>query len=109
MAILNEIIDPAIDEELLLDYEDNGEFYLIAAAAAFMKRDLKRIVGFYELVVPSYSIDEFRSHFRMTKNTFEILARGYNPYRKSFWKETNSTTETGFGRTWNWWKEASGT
>ena len=49
-----------------LDYEEDGEFHLISAAAAFMKRDLKRIAGFFEAVVPSYAIDEFRSHFRMT-------------------------------------------
>ena len=25
--------------------------------------------------MPSYAIDEFRSHFRMTKTTFEVLAQ----------------------------------
>ena len=39
-----------------------------------MKRDLKRIVGFCEVVVPSYAIDEFRSHFQVTETTFEVLA-----------------------------------
>ena len=29
-----------------------------------MKRGLKRIIGFCEVVVPSYAIDEFRSPFR---------------------------------------------
>ena len=37
----------------LLDYEEDGEFHLISATAAFMKRDLKRIAGFCEVVVPS--------------------------------------------------------
>ena len=45
----------------LLDYEEDGEFHLISATAAFMKRDRKRIA-------------EFRSLFRMTKTTFEVLA-----------------------------------
>ena len=31
--------------------------------------------GFCEVVVPSYSIEEFKSHFHMTKTTFEVLAR----------------------------------
>ena len=75
MMILNELADASIDEDLLLDYEDDGEFHLIAAIVTFMKRDLQRVVGFYEAVVPSYSIDEFRSHFRMTKNTFEVLTQ----------------------------------
>jgi len=63
-----------------LDYEEDGEFHLISAAAAFMKRDLKRIVGFREVVVPSYAIDEFRSHFRMTKTTFKVLAQELAAY-----------------------------
>ena len=75
IVVSNEIIDASIDEELLLDYEEDGEFHLISATAAFMKRDLKRIVGFYEVVVPSYAIAEFRSHFRMTKTTFEVRAQ----------------------------------
>ena len=75
IVVLNEIIDASIDKELLLDYEEDGEFHLISATAAFMKRDLKRIVGFREVVVPSYAIAEFRSHFRMTKTTFEVLAQ----------------------------------
>ena len=57
-----------------LDYEEDGESHLISATAAFMKGDLKRIAGFCEVVVPSYAILEFRSHFRMTKTTFEVLA-----------------------------------
>ena len=44
----------------LLDYEEDGEFHLLSATAAFMKRDLKRIAGFCEVVVPSYAIAEFR-------------------------------------------------
>ena len=62
--VLNEIIDASIEEELLLDYEEDGEFLLISATAAFLKRNLKIIVGFCEVVVPSYAIDEFRSPFR---------------------------------------------
>ena len=73
-VVLNEIMDASIDEELLLDYEEDREFHLISTTAAFMKRDLKRIVGFCEIVVSSYAIDEFRPHFRMTKTTFEVLA-----------------------------------
>ena len=75
MVMLNEVVDTSIGEELLLDYDDDGEIHLLATIGAFMRGDLNRIVGFYEIVVPSYSVDEFRSHFRMTKNTFEVLSR----------------------------------
>ena len=50
IVVLNEIIDASIDEELLLDYEEDGEFHLISATAAFMKRDLKRTVGLVVMV-----------------------------------------------------------
>lgn len=71
--------------------------------AAFMKRDLNRIVGFHEVVVPSL-VDEFRFHFRMTKNII-ILSK----YLRKSWQlkvqflqeidlgETDSTTEADFG------------
>ena len=75
MVMLNEIVDASIDEELLLDNDDDGEFQLISATVAFMKRYLKRIAGFYEVVGLSYSIDEFRSHFWMTQSTFEVLTQ----------------------------------
>ena len=53
MIIWNEITDASIDNELLFDYEEDGEFRLIAATAAFKKRDLKKINCFCEVVVPS--------------------------------------------------------
>ena len=79
IVVLNEIINlmPQLTRNYfsqLLDYKEDGEFHLISATATFMKRDLKRIVGFCEVVVPSYAIDEFKSRFRMSKTTFEVLA-----------------------------------
>ena len=74
LVLLSEALDASIDEELLLDHEEGEEFQVIATTSAFMKRELKRNVGFCEVVVP-YSIEEFKSHFRMTKTTFEVLAR----------------------------------
>ena len=64
IVVLNEIIDASIDEELLLAYDEDGDYHLLSATAAFIKRDLTRIVGFCEVVVPSYAIDEFRSPSR---------------------------------------------
>ena len=77
IVLLKEIIDASIDEELLLDYEEDGKFHLISATAAFMKRDLKRIVGFCEVVVPSYTIDEFRS------SCLRVGSYRCNPHRKT--------------------------
>ena len=53
--------------ELLLDYEEDRKFHLISATAAFMKRDLTRIVGFCEVAVPSYAS-------MSSDRPFEVLA-----------------------------------
>ena len=73
MVLLNKVLDEAVDNELTLGCEDDGELLLIGAVIPFMRRILNRNEGFYEVVVPGYCVDEFRSHFRMTKNTFEAL------------------------------------
>ena len=62
-VMLNEIVDASIDEELLINHDDHEEFHLISATVAFMKRNLKRIAGFYDVVVPS------------SDPTFEVLAQ----------------------------------
>ena len=48
---------------------------LFGAVCTFMKRDLNRIKGYFEVTVPTYFPSEFQSHFRMTITTFEILCR----------------------------------
>ena len=75
MVLLNKMLDEAFDDELTLGCEDDGEMLLIGAVIPFMRRILNRSEGFYEVVVPGYCVDEFRSHFRMTKNAFEALCR----------------------------------
>ena len=73
MLLLYEMLDESIEEELL--NEDGGNIHLIGAIIPFMRRDLIRNVFFFEVVVPCYSLDEFRGHFRMTRNTFASLSQ----------------------------------
>ena len=40
-----------------------------------MRRNLTRIHGYFEQTIPSYLPDEFKQHFRMTRETCEILTR----------------------------------
>ena len=47
-----------------------------------MRRDLHRNKGFYENILPAYTIDEFKSHFRMTLGTFEALCRDVQATRR---------------------------
>ena len=65
----------ADEEEMLIDSDDEEEICVIAATSIFMRRDLNRNFGFLEVIVPTYSIDEFKSHFRMTRGTLDILCR----------------------------------
>ena len=54
----------ADEEEMLIDYDDEEEICVIAATSIFMRRDLNRTYRFCDVTVPTYSIDEFKSHFR---------------------------------------------
>ena len=62
-------------EEMFINSDDDEEICVIAATSIFMRRDLNRTYGFCDVIVPTYSIDEFKSHFRMTRGTLDILCR----------------------------------
>ena len=95
LVLLSEVLDASIDEELLLDHEEDEEFQVIAATSAFMKRELKRNVGFCEVVVPSYSIEEFKSHFRMAWNWFR-MANGKHMFGYSVWEFWTTSRDVPF-------------
>ena len=65
----------ADEEEMLIDSDDEEEICVIAATSIFMRRDLNRNYGFCDVIVPTYSIDELKSHFRMTRGALDILCR----------------------------------
>ena len=65
----------ADEEEMLIDSDDEEEICVIAATSIFMRRDLNKNYGFCDVIVPTYSIDEFKSHFRITRGTLDILCR----------------------------------
>ena len=76
VLFLEEILDSFDkDMQLLLNSDDDRDIDMIAAVSTFMRRNLERNQYFYEEVVPSYSLDEFRSHFRMSRETVELLCR----------------------------------
>ena len=68
LAILDEL-----DVSDLLDDED--DVFILSVASTYMRRSLNRIEGYFEVTVPSYFGDEFKNHFRLTRNTCELLAR----------------------------------
>ena len=76
VLFLEEVLDSFDkDMQLLLDSDDDRDVDIIAAICTFMRRNLERNQFFYEEVVPSYLLDEFRSHFRMSRETVELLCR----------------------------------
>ena len=90
--MLNEMLDVSMEEQILLNSEDDEDINIFATLAVMMRRDLHRNEGFCEITVPSYSIDEFQSHFRMTRSTMEALWRevgrtGRVPERHAFGRE----------------------
>ncbi|XP_015780049.1 PREDICTED: uncharacterized protein LOC107357926 [Acropora digitifera] len=44
-----------------------------------MRRDISRINDYFEVTVPRYQHDVFRSHFHMTRRTFELLVHMIGP------------------------------
>lgn len=89
VLMLEEILDLSADEEMLINSNKEGEINTIGAISMFMRRDCHWREGFCENIVPLYSMDEFSSHFRMSKATMEVLCRkigntGRVPQGKTF-------------------------
>ena len=67
-------LDDFLDTSTLFDYfmqfEDsvyNDHF------VTPLRNNINRIQNYYETVIPIYTLDEFRSHFRMSRSTVEQL------------------------------------
>ena len=58
---------------MLLGNDDST--LLLTDIIPFMRHNLNRVEGFFTHTLPSYSMDEFKGHFRMTKGTCEALVR----------------------------------
>ena len=74
LLLLNEMLDFSLEEVNLVNSDDD-DIPILAAVATYMRGDLHRNKGFYENILPAYTIDEFKSHFRMTRGAFEALCR----------------------------------
>ena len=63
------------EEEVAMENEIEEDVVFFFAIRLFMRREISRIRGYFEVTVPVYELDVFRSHFRMTRTTFELLAQ----------------------------------
>ena len=85
--------------ELVEDFEeindimdDDDDIVVFSAVSCFMRQNLTRISGYFEQTVPRYLPDEFRQHFRMTRETCEMLMReivqtGHIPLGNAFGRQ----------------------
>ena len=62
-----------LDVSELVDDED--DVFILFVPSTYMRRNLNRIEGYFEVTVPSYFGEEFKNHFRLTRNTCELLTR----------------------------------
>ena len=61
-----------LENEIL---QNNDDIILLATAACFMRRSLNRIRGYFEEIIPAYLFGEFKTHFRMSRETFEMFSQ----------------------------------
>ena len=52
---------------------------IFSAASCYMQRNLNRVGDDFEYTIPAYFPDEFKSHFRMTRETCELFTREVMP------------------------------
>jgi len=67
------------EENTLVLNDAEDELVFCSIMCIFSRRKLARIAHYFETTVPRYHCDGFRSHFRMTSSTFELLARLLSP------------------------------
>ena len=53
--------------------ERDDDIILLAAVACFMRRELTRVNGYFEVTIPAYLSGEFQNHFRMSRETCQLL------------------------------------
>ena len=67
-----DFLSPEEETRFMNDVE--CEFVFFSIMCIFSRRKLARIAHYFEITVPRYHCDTFRSHFEMTSSTYELLA-----------------------------------
>ena len=63
--------DDLPQEQVLLGADDEAVLFLLAAGQLRWKEHLR--MNFYEITVPSFIPEDFRSHFRMSRHTVAVV------------------------------------
>ena len=72
------LLDESDDYEVLLGFseeDDTFQFWVQLFAFCFVRRNLNRVVDYFEVTVNIYSPGEFQSHFRLTRRSCEQLCQ----------------------------------
>ena len=59
--------------------DENDDIIYFSVVSSYTRRNLNRVRHFFESTVPSYFPDEFKSHFRMTRETCELFTQTVMP------------------------------
>ena len=70
MLFLWDMLEVSIGEESLINLEDDV-VDIFSVASTFMRWKLQQTDGYFKDPLPGYSLDEFKSHFRMTRGTMK--------------------------------------
>ena len=65
-------------EQVILGADDGGVLFLLAAGQLRRKEHV-RAKNFHQITVPSYILEDFRSHFRMSRHTDLLSVHNYIP------------------------------
>ena len=66
------LADDLPQEQVLLGADEGAVLFLLVAGQLGRKEDV-RAKNFYQITVPSYVLEDFRSHFRMSRSTVTVL------------------------------------
>jgi len=74
---MNNDDDEQLGAQIVQCFDDDIQPIVVAAAAVVSTCTVPQrlhgsVQGFFSQVVPTYSPDTFKSHFRMTRNAFEV-------------------------------------
>ena len=56
-------------------YSNDNDVILLAAVARYKQRELTRVNGYFEVTIPAYLSGKFETHFRMTRETCQLLTQ----------------------------------
>lgn len=73
VLMLEEILVLLADREMLINSNREDEINTIGVISVFMRRDHHHREGFCQNIVPLSSMDEFSSHFRLSRASMEVL------------------------------------